>query len=71
MIDFVVNFLKKYCCAIVMIVKIFQIGGSFYHSDYFKGHGGKLVLFNLIFMKSKLKNRLTIHFDLVVKKNWS
>lgn len=54
-----------------MIVKIFQIGGSFYHSDYFKGHGGKLVLFNLIFMKSKLKNRLTIHFDLVVKKNWS
>jgi hypothetical protein len=26
------------------------------------------VLFNLIFMKSKLKNRLTTHFDLVVKQ---
>jgi hypothetical protein len=51
-----------------VIVKIFQIGGSFEYNDGFEDHGGEFVFFNLIFVKSKLKYRLTTRFDLVVKQ---
>ncbi len=54
------------CYATTLTIKIFQVGGDFC-SDGIGKCGRQAMLFNLSFMKSKLRNWLTIHLDLVVR----
>jgi len=53
-------------CPKTSIVLVFQVGGGLCFHDSMQ-HGKRTMFFHCIFMKFKLKNKLTNHLDFVVK----